>query len=328
MAAALGCLSPKAAEQPTPQASQQPDVPAAVWPAKTYYRYAEVQGRRIFYREAGQRGRPTVLLLHGYPSSSHTYRELIPLLSGRYHVLAPDDLGSGYSDHPSPSELKYSFDTLAEFTIGFTEAVGLEQYVLYMQDFGGPVGFRVAMAHPERVRALIVQNANAYLDGLTPDRQAFFRNARDDGSPEQLSKLQGFVSDEAIRLRQYLRDVPGEKQTRMAPDSWTHDLAHLPTDGDRQIQVELFRDYQNNIDAYPRWQEYLRTRRPPTLIVWGEHDPAFIADGARAYLRDVPDAELHLLDAGHFAVEEQAVLIAQRMVRFIDRLEAVPAPPP
>lgn len=300
------------------------DVPPPAWPSKTYYRYADVKGRRIFYREAGERGRRTVLLLHGYPSSSHTYRELIPLLSGRYHVVAPDYLGSGYSDHPSPAEVTYTFDLLAEHVTGLVEALSLEHYVLYLQDFGAPVGFRVAMAHPERLEALVVQNANAYLDGLTPPRQAFFRAARDDRSPEQLAQLRGFVSDEAIRQRQYLRDVPGEKAARMSPDSWTHDLARLPTDADRQIQVQLFQDYQNNIDAYPRWQAFLRQHRPPTLIVWGEHDPAFIAAGAKAYLRDLPDAELHLLDAGHFAVEEQAVQIAQLMVGVIDRLKAAP----
>jgi pimeloyl-ACP methyl ester carboxylesterase len=303
-----------------PSRDAQSAIPAAAWPAKTYYRFVEVHGHRIFYREAGDPSRQTVLLLHGYPSSSHTYRELIPLLSGRYHVLAPDYIGSGYSDHPDAAEVKYTFDFIADHVTGFIEALKLDNYVLYLQDFGGPVGFRVALAHPERLRALVVQNANAYLEGLTPDRQAFFRAARDDASPEQRAKLTGIVSDDGIRKRQYLRDVAGEKEARMCPDSWTHDLARLPTPQDRAIQVELFQDYQNNIDAYPRWQEFLRTRRPPTLIVWGEHDPAFIAAGAKAYLRDVPDAELHLLDAGHFAVEEQAVQVAQYMVQFIERL--------
>ncbi|MET0286209.1 MAG: alpha/beta fold hydrolase [Polyangiales bacterium] len=295
-------------------------IPAPTWPAKTYYRTVEVTGRRIFYREAGDPTRPTLLLLHGYPSSSHTYRELIPLLSGRYHVLAPDYLGSGFSERPSPDEVRYTFDLLAEHITGFVDALGLKSYVLYMQDFGGPVGFRVAMAHPERLRGLVIQNANAYLDGLTPPRQEFFKRARDDRSAENLQTLSSFVSDVAIREKQYLRDVPGEKATRMCPDSWTHDIARLPSNEDRRIQVALFQDYQNNIDAYPRWQAFLRERRPPTLIVWGREDPAFIAAGAQAYLRDVPEAELHLLDAGHFAVEEQAVPVAQRIVMFMEHL--------
>jgi pimeloyl-ACP methyl ester carboxylesterase len=329
-AALVGCHGQRPPATPpattTPAASQPatamsvPAVPDAVWPEKTYYRTVEVRGRRIFYREAGQPDRPTLLLLHGYPSSSHTYRELIPLLSGRYHVVAPDYLGSGFSDHPSPDEVTYTFDLLAEHVTGFVEALGLDDYVLYMQDFGAPVGFRVAMAHPERLRGLIVQNANAYLDGLTEPRQAFFRRAHEDRSAAGAAALAQHVSDEAIRERQYLRDVPGDKRARMSPDTWTHDLARLATAEDRAIQVQLFQDYQTNIDAYPEWQAFLRARQPPALIVWGEHDPAFLAAGAKAYLRDLPDAELHLLDAGHFAVEEQPVAIAQLVVRFVERL--------
>lgn len=325
MAALLGCAgqpvvpgsAPLVAKAGQPPASATPD---AVWPEKTWYRTVEVHGRRIFYREAGAKDRPVLLLLHGYPSSSHTYRELIPLLSGRYHVVAPDYLGSGFSDHPSPRELPYSFDLLAEYVTGFVEALGLTRYVLYMQDFGAPVGYRVALAHPERLRGLIVQNANAYLDGLTPDRQAFFRRAHEDRSEAGLAALAQVVSPTAIRERQYLRDVPGEKRERMSPDTWTHDLALLGTPEEREIQVQLFQDYQTNIDAYPSWQAFLRAHRPPTLIVWGRHDPAFISAGAEAYLRDLPQAELHLLDAGHFAVEEQAVAIAQHIVRFMERI--------
>lgn len=299
------------------------DAPPAAWPAKTYYRTVSVMGRQIFYREAGAADRPTILLLHGFPSSSHTYRELIPLLSGRYHVVAPDYLGSGFSDHPSTREVAYTFDLLATFVTGFVEALKLDHYVLYVQDFGGPVGFRVAMAQPERLRALVVQNANAYVEGLTPARQAFFRRARDERTPEKLEELASFVSDDAIRQRQYLRDVPGERSARMCPDAWTHDSARLANPEDRAIQVRLFQDYQNNIDAYPKWQAFLRERQPPTLIVWGKGDPAFIAAGANAYLRDVPKAEVHLLDAGHFAVEEQPVPIAQHIVKFMMSLPPV-----
>lgn len=300
------------------------EVPSATWPAKTYYRTAQVMGRQIFYREAGAPDRPTILLLHGFPSSSHTYRELIPLLSGRYHVVAPDYLGSGFSEHPSTREVAYDFDLLASFVTGLADELKLERYVLYLQDFGGPVGFRVAMAHPERLRGLVIQNANAYLDGLTPARQTFFRNARDERSTSKLEELANFVSDDAIKQRQYLRDVPGDRSVRMCPDTWTHDSARLSSPEDRAIQVRLFQDYQNNIDAYPKWQAFLRERQPPTLIVWGKLDPAFIAAGASAYLRDVPKAEIHLIDAGHFAVEEQPVQIAQHITKFMMSLPPMP----
>lgn len=297
---------------------------APAWPARTRYRTVQVLGRRMFYREAGDPQRPTLLLLHGYPSSSHTYRELIPLLSGRYHVIAPDNLGSGFSDHPSPYEVTYTFDLLAAHVTALTEALGLTRYVLYMQDFGAPVGFRVAMRNPERISGLVVQNANAYLDGLTPPRRAFFQLAHADRSPERVRALTEWVSDRAIRDRQYLRDVPGERAEYMSPDTWTHDIAMLATADDRLIQVQLFQDYQTNIDAYPAWQRYLRTRQPPALVLWGERDPAFIAEGARAYLRDLPRATLHLLDAGHFAVEERPVDVARFVLAFVDAAVAIP----
>lgn len=265
-----------------------------------------------------------LLLLHGFPASSHTYRELIRLLSGRYHVVAPDYLGSGFSDRPSPSELTYTFDVLADHVTGTIEALGLTRYVIYMQDFGAPVGYRVALAHPERVRGLIIQNANAYLEGLTEPRRAFFRRAHADRSEANVAALEAFVSADAIRDKQYLRDVPGERAERMSPDTWTHDIARMPTAADRAIQVQLFQDYQSNIDAYPKWQAYLRERKPPALIVWGARDPAFIREGATAYLRDLPDAELHLLDAGHFALEELPVPIARHITSFMERLPHEP----
>jgi pimeloyl-ACP methyl ester carboxylesterase len=292
--------------------ADKPPAPESAWPAKTHYRHQDVAGKRIFYREAGDPGRPTILLLHGFPSSSHTYRELIPLLSGKYRVIAPDHLGSGYSEKPDPDSSRYTFDVLAENVSGLVTALGVKEYVLYMQDFGAPVGYRVMMRNPEKLKGLIVQNANAYLDGLTEARQAFFRKAHEDRSPEMIATLFKFVGREAVINNQYLRDVKG-RESLMSPDSWTHDL-------DRKIQVQLFQDYYNNLRAYPQWQAFLRARRPPALIVWGKNDPAFIAAGATAYLRDLPDAELHLLDAGHFAVEEKPVEIAQRIHEFMARL--------
>lgn len=289
------------------------------WPEKTYYRYEEVEGRRIFFREAGSTSKPTIVLLHGFPSSSHTYRELIPLLSGRFHVIAPDYLGSGYSDHPDPDKAPYTFDLLAEHISGLLSELKIGKFVLYMQDFGAPVGYRVMLKSPESVQALIVQNANAYLAGLTAARQEFFRTANRDRSPEKVDSLFAFVSREAIVTKQYLRDVKGREDT-MSPDSWTHDLTFLQSDKDRKIQVQLFQDYYNNILAYPKWQAFLRKRRPPTLILWGRNDPAFIAAGAYAYLQDLPDAELHMLDAGHFAVEEKPVEIAEYIRGFLGRV--------
>lgn len=291
----------------------------AVWPAKTHFHHRTIKGSRIFYREAGDPAKPTILLLHGYPASSHSYRELIPLLSGRYHVVAPDNLGSGYSDRPDPDQAVYTFDRLADHVEGLVNALGIDRYVLYMQDFGAPVGYRVMLRQPEKLRGLIVQNANAYMDGLTEQRRAFFKSAHDDRSEERIRQVYDYVSREAIVSRQYLRDVKGREEI-MSPDSWTHDLAFLQTEKDRKIQVQLFQDYYNNLLAYPKWQAFLREHRPPTLITWGKNDPAFIEPGARAYLRDLPDAELHLLDAGHFAVEEKPVEIAKSIVNFMDRL--------
>ncbi len=298
------------------------DIPAEQglqWPAKTHYRFQEVEGRRIFYREAGDRTKPTIVLLHGFPSSSHTYRELIPLLSGAYHVIAPDYLGSGFSDRPSPERTTYTFDLLARHVLGLLAELKIDRYVLYMQDFGAPVGYRMMLQSPDSLQALIVQNANAYLDGLTEARQRFFRRAHRDRSAAQVASLFAFVGEDAVINRQYLRDVKGREEV-MSPDSWTHDLVFLKTEEDRKIQVQLFQDYYNNILAYPEWQAFLRTRRPPTLVVWGKNDPAFIAAGATAYLRDLPDAELHLVDAGHFAVEEKAVEIARHIRSFLGRV--------
>lgn len=291
------------------------------WPAKTHYRFATVDGHKIFYREAGDPARPTILLLHGFPSSSHTYRELIPLLSGKYHVIAPDYPGSGYSDKPDPDSITYTFDLLAKNIAGLVTTLGIKKYALYMQDFGAPVGYRLMMMQPERLEALIVQNANAYLEGLTEPRQAFFRKAHEDKSAAQVTALYEFVGREAVVNKQYLRDVKG-KETLMSPDAWTHDLVFLNTEKDKKIQVQLFQDYYNNLRAYPQWQAFLRKQQPPTLIVWGQNDPAFIAEGAKAYVKDLPQAELHLLDAGHFAAEEKTVEIAQHMHRFLDRVWA------
>jgi len=289
-------------------------------PPKMHYRYAVVEGRRIFYREAGDPERPVIVLLHGFPSSSHQYRELIPMLSARYHVIAPDYLGSGYSDRPDPETYAYTFDRLADHVEGLINGLGISEYALYMQDFGAPVGFRLMERNPERINAIIIQNANAYEEGLTPARKEFFRNAHEDMSPEHVAALYERTGAASVIEGQYLRDVPADKRDIMSPDSWTHDLAFLRTEKDRTIQVRLFQDYQTNIDRYPEWQKLMRERQYPALIVWGKNDPAFIAAGAVAYLKDLPRAELHLIDAGHFAVEEKPGEIAQYILDFMKRL--------
>lgn len=296
---------------PSPAEAQK-----AVWPEPTYYRTVQVGDNKIFYREAGSRDNPTILFLHGFPGSSHMYRHLIPLLSGSFHIIAPDNLGSGYSDKPSPDQQPYSFDILADQLEGFVQALSLDKYTIYMQDFGAPVGFRLMLRQPDRLAGLITQNGNAYLDGLTTDRQDFFRLAHQDRSREMVNRLYEFTGEEAIRERQYLRDVRGKEEI-MSPDSWTHDLHFLETMQQRKMQVQLLQDYYNNILAYPDWQNFLREHKPPTLILWGDKDPAFITAGGKAYLRDVPNAKLHLLDAGHFAMEEKPVEIVKLIMRFM-----------
>ena len=290
----------------------------AVWPEPTFHRNVTVNGHNIFYREAGNPSKPTILFLHGYPSSSHMYRHLIPLLSGSYHIVAPDNLGSGYSDKPDPHRQPYTFDLLADVMENFVKELGLDKYTIYMQDFGAPVGFRLMMSQPQRLTGLITQNGNAYLEGLTPPRQAFFKQAHEDTSPEMFQKLYNFTGLQGIRDKQYLRDVKGREEI-MSPDSWTHDLHFLETNEQRLIQVQLLQDYYNNLLAYPQWQAFLRKKKPSTLLVWGKNDPAFIAEGAKAFLKDLPDAELHLLDAGHFAMEEKPVEIAKHIMRFMSK---------
>jgi len=290
----------------------------AVWPETTYYRNVNVDGHNIFYREAGDPNKPTILFLHGYPSSSHMYRHLIPLLSGSFHIVVPDNLGSGYSDKPDPKEHTYTFDVLANVMEGFTKKLNLKEYTVYMQDFGAPVGFRLMMQQPDRIKGLITQNGNAYLEGLTPPRQAFFKRAQEDKSPGMFSTLYEFTGLQGIRDKQYLRDVKGKEEI-MSPDSWTHDLHFLATEKQRLMQVQLLQDYYTNLLAYPKWQKFLREKQLPTLLVWGKNDPAFIAAGAKAFLKDVPKAELHLLDAGHFAMEEKPVEIAKHIINFMNK---------
>ena len=290
-------------------------------PPATTYNYVEIDSVKLFYRAAGDKSKPTIVLLHGYPSSSHSYRNLIPMLATHYYVIAPDNLGSGYSTHLDPATTTYTFDLLADYTEKLINALQIENYVMYMQDFGAPVGYRMLMKKPKRIVALIVQNANAYLDGLTPKRQDFFRTAQTDTSQVKHDFLYSLTSKDAIINKQYLFDLDSTNINIQSPDAWTHDLSFLKSQKDREIQVQLFKDYNTNLIRYPKWQKMLRENQPKTLIAWGKKDLKFNANGAKAYLKDLPNAELHLLDAGHFAAEEKTGEIAKLILEFLSKNE-------
>ncbi len=311
IAISFGCNTP-VSESPTVGAKE------FFLPPPTTYNYKVIDGVKLFYREAGNVDHPTIVLLHGYPSSSHSYRHLIPMLATHYHVIAPDNLGSGYSDHLDPSTTNYTFDLLAEYTQKLIDQLGVDNYVMYMQDFGAPVGYRMMTNDPKRIKALIVQNANAYLEGLTDKRQDFFRTAQSDTSQSKYDFLYSLTGKDAIINKQYLFDLDSTNYNIQSPDAWIHDLAFLNSEKDREIQVQLFQDYNTNLIRYPKWQEMLNKNQPKTLIVWGGKDLKFNANGAKAYLNDLPNAELHLLDAGHFAAEEKTSEIAQFILTFLD----------
>ena len=281
----------------------------------TTYRSATVGSLKVFYREAGDVKAPTLLLLHGFPTSSHMYRGLIPTLAERYHVVAPDLPGFGYSDAPDREEFEYTFDRLAQVIDRFTEVLELSRYAIYVFDYGAPVGFRLALRHPERITAVISQNGNAYLEGLSEGWnpiQAYWK----DPSAKNRTALRAFLKPEATQW-QYTHGVP--RPERLSPDAWTLDSALLARPGNDEIQLDLFGDYQSNVALYPKFQEYIRTRRPPLLAVWGKNDPFFLPAGAAAFKRDNPDAEVHLLEAGHFALESEGPEIAKIILDFLAR---------
>ncbi|MDH6143879.1 MULTISPECIES: alpha/beta fold hydrolase [Kitasatospora] len=282
---------------------------------QVHHRFAEVNGLRIFYREAGEPTAPTLLLLHGFPASSHQYARLIDALGADYHLVAPDYPGFGHSDCPDPAEFDYRFDSLADVIEGFCKALGLDRFALYAFDFGAPVGLRLAVRHPEWITGLVVQNGNAYLEGLSPAAQAMTANRP--GVPGAERAVRQILTAEVTR-DQY-EGGTGDPSL-VSPDGWTMDQHFLDLPGRKEIQVELALDYHSNLARYPEWQQWLRTHRPPALIIWGVGDPFFVEAGARAYLRDLPDAELHLLDTGHFALEEKLPEIAPLVAAFLDRL--------
>ncbi len=284
----------------------------------THYHTVEIDGLNIFYRTAGDKDRPVLLLLHGFPASSFMFRELMDRLSDRFYLVAPDYPGFGYSDAPSPTEYSYTFDRLAEVVEQFTEKLGLEKYGLYMQDFGGPVGFRLATRNPAKITGLIVQNANAYEEGLPDSFWAPARTLWSDPSEENFAKIrEAAMSKEALEWN-YTHGV--KDATKISPDSWVLQDALLDRPERKEIMLGLLYDYRTNLDLYPSWQEYFRKRQPPTLITWGTNDVIFPATGAYPYQRDLKHLDFNLLDTGHFALEEEGDRIAEHIRQFAARI--------
>ena len=280
----------------------------------TVHKYVNVEGVKVFYREAGPASAPTILLLHGLPSSSREFDTLIPLLADRYHLIAPDYPGFGHSDAPSPEKFNYTFSNITNVIDKFTQALNLNKYALYVNDYGGPVGFRLARWHPERVTAFIVQNAVAHNDGLDEKRWAGPRAFWADRAKYEDLFRQRLTSPEGTKAR-HIGSSPHPE--RYSPDLWEDELAYLNKPGIAQIQVDLFYDYRTNVAMFPNWQSYFRMYNPPMLVLWGKYDPSFTVAGAEAYKRDIPDAEVHVLEAGHFAMDEAVDQIAALMRTFL-----------
>jgi len=281
---------------------------------RTTYHTTKVDGLNLFYREAGSKNAPTIVLLHGFPSSSHMFRNLIPLLADSYHVIAPDYPGFGYSDAPDVKSFEYTFDHVAQVIDHLLTQLAIKHFSMYIQDYGSPVGFRLATKYPERVQAIITQNGNAYEDGLSPfwaENLVPFWSHRD---AQTEAKVRQLLTLETTKF-QYLTGYRNPEN--ISPDTWTFDQAGLDRPGNAEIQLALFYDYRNNLKLYPAWHQYLREKHPPVLAAWGKNDPIFIPAGAHAFKRDVPNAEVHLLDTGHFALEEDAAEISTLMHQFL-----------
>ena len=274
----------------------------------TFYRHLTIDGMRIFYREAGDAGAPVLLLLHGFPASSFMFRDLIARLSGRFRIVAPDYPGFGYSDAPKAEGATYSFDFLADIMNRFVEKLELNKYAIYMQDFGGPVGFRLALKHPERVAFFVIQNANAYEEGLPDNFWAPVRELWANPSPENFNKIrEAGISREALEWN-YTHGVRNSE--KISPDSWVLQDALLNRPGNKELMLKLLYDYRSNPPQYPAWHEYFRRHQPPALITWGTNDIIFPEAGAHPYRRDLKNVDFHLLDTGHFALEDHSEVIS------------------
>jgi len=277
--------------------------------------FVDVDGLKIFYREAGADTWPALLLLHGFPTSSHMFRDLIPALADDHHVVAPDLPGFGFSDAPDRAQFKYTFDHLAGVIDRFTTVAGLARYAIYVFDYGAPVGFRLAARHPERITAIVSQNGNAYMEGLSEGWNPIQRYWKQP-TPENREALRSFLTPEATKW-QYVHGVQDE--SLVAPESYTLDSALLARPGNDEIQLDLFRDYASNVALYPKFQDYFRTHRPPLLAVWGKNDPFFLPSGAEAFKRDNRNAEVRFFDTGHFALETHASEIAAAIRDFLTK---------
>lgn len=279
------------------------------------YRTAEVGGQKIFYRQAGPADAPKLLLLHGFPSAGHMFRDLVPLLADRLHVVAPDLPGFGQSDMPDRGTFKYTFDNLAQVIDGFTEAIGFDRFAVYVFDYGAPTGFRLAVKHPQRITALISQNGNAYEEGLS-DGWNPIRAYWKDPTAANREALRAFLQPQTTQW-QYTHGVPDT--SLVSPDGYTLDNFYLARPGAHEVQLDLFGDYKSNVALYPTFQNYFRTHKPPFLAVWGKHDPFFLPAGAEAFKRDIPDARVRFFDTGHFALETHAGEIAAEILSFLRR---------
>jgi len=276
------------------------------------YHRVELDGVGVFYREAGPSNAPTIVLLHGFPSSSREFDTLIPLLATRYHLIAPDFPGFGHSDAPPPVVYAYTFDHLAKTIDDLLGAISVKRYSLYLHDYGAPVGFRIMLAHPERLRALIIQNGNAYKEGLGAKWAKIAEYWTDPKAHPEV--VDAFLSFEATKQRHIAGTAHPE---RYNPDTWTDEYAHLAKPGQQEIQAALLYDYRTNVASYPEWQAWLRQHKPATLVAWGANDPSFTAPGGEAFRKDLPNAEIHLLDAGHFALDEKTDEIARLILDFM-----------
>jgi pimeloyl-ACP methyl ester carboxylesterase len=281
----------------------------------TSIHHVDADGVRVFYREAGRPDAPVVLLLHGFPSSSFQYRELMPRLADLYRVIAPDLPGFGFTEVPEARGYKYTFDALAQTIVAFTDAMRLDRYALYVFDYGAPTGFRLAMMRPERVAAIVSQNGNAYEEGLGPSWAPIQRYWREP-TEEIRGMIRNVLTAEGMK-HEYYTGIP--ERYEIAPESYTLDAALLARPGNVEIQLDLFLDYANNVKLYPKFQEYFSAHRPPLLAIWGEHDTYFIPAGAKAFQKDIPEAEVQLLDTGHFALETHLAEIASAMREFLAR---------
>lgn len=283
----------------------------------TRHRTVTIDGIDVFYREAGDRSNPTLLLLHGFPSSSHMFRNLMSSLADSYHLVAPDHIGFGRSSMPTVHEFDYSFDNLTTITEKLITELGLDRFALYIHDYGAPIGLRIASATPERITAIITQSGNAYLEGFTPFWDILFAHAKDRAANER--GVREYLTA-GKTYWQYTHGVPADRLDLIAPEAWLLDQAGLDRKGNDEIQLQLFWDYQFNLDGYPKFQEYFRTHQPPLLVTWGRNDEIFGAAGAEAYRRDLPEGEFHLLDAGHFALETHGEEISGHIREFLGRV--------